>query len=53
MIFLIQNTQNCDTVALQLKLEELILAPRGARKDLVCIEDGSEKDMRSRARAGS
>ena len=45
MVFLIQNTQNRDTVALQLKLDELILATRGARNGLACIEDGSEKDM--------
>jgi low affinity Fe/Cu permease len=45
MVFLIQNTQNRDTVALQLKLDELILATRGARDDLACIEDGSEKDI--------
>jgi low affinity Fe/Cu permease len=45
MVFLIQNTQNRDTVALQLKLDELILATRGARNHLACIEDGSEKDM--------
>ena len=45
MVFLIQNTQNRDTVALQLKLDELILATRGARNDLACIEDGSEEDM--------
>ncbi len=45
MVFLIQNTQNRDTIALQLKLDELILATRGARNDLACIEDGSEKDI--------
>jgi low affinity Fe/Cu permease len=45
MVFLIQNTQNRDTIALQLKLDELILATRGARDDLACIEDGSEKDI--------
>ena len=45
MVFLIQNTQNRDTVALQLKLDELILATRGAHNDLACIEDGSEKDI--------
>ena len=45
MVFLIQNTQNRDTVALQLKLDELILATRGARNDLACIEDGSEGDI--------
>jgi low affinity Fe/Cu permease len=45
MVFLIQNTQNRDTVALQLKLDELILATRGARNHLACIEAGSEKDL--------
>jgi low affinity Fe/Cu permease len=45
MVFLIQNTQNRDTIALQLKLNELILATRGARDGLACIEDGSEQDM--------
>ena len=57
MVFLIQNTQNRDTIALQLKLDELILATRGARNDLACIEDRSEKDMETareqvHARAG-
>ena len=47
MVFLIQNTQNRDTVALQLKLDELILATGGARDDLACIEDGSERDIES------
>jgi low affinity Fe/Cu permease len=45
MVFLIQNTQNRDTVALQLKLDELILATRGARNDLACIEEGTERDI--------
>src|SRR5262249_24493980 len=57
MVFLIQNTQNRDTIALQLKLDEPILATRGARDDLACIEDGSEKDIEAgrrqlHARAG-
>ena len=45
MVFLIQNTQNRDTAALQLKIDELILAARTARNDLACIEDGSERDI--------
>jgi low affinity Fe/Cu permease len=45
MVFLIQNTQNRDTVALQLKLDELILATRDARNDLACIEEGTERDI--------
>jgi hypothetical protein len=32
MVFLIQNTQNRDTMALQLKLAELIIAMKGAKK---------------------
>ena len=42
MVFLIQNTQNRDTVAIQLKLDELILATRGADNSKVCIEDRSD-----------
>jgi low affinity Fe/Cu permease len=45
MVFLIQNTQNRDTLALQLKLDELILATQGARNDIACIEDGSEEEL--------
>jgi low affinity Fe/Cu permease len=47
MVFLIQNTQNRDTRALQLKLDELILATRGARNDVACIEDGSEEELKA------
>ena len=39
MVFLIQNTQNRDTEALRLKLDELILATRGARNAFVDIDD--------------
>jgi low affinity Fe/Cu permease len=45
MVFLIQNTQNRDTLALQLKLDELILATRGARDELACIEDASDEGL--------
>jgi low affinity Fe/Cu permease len=43
MVFLIQNTQNRDTLALQLKLDELIIATKGARNSLACIEEASEE----------
>jgi low affinity Fe/Cu permease len=45
MVFLIQNTQNRDTEALQLKLDELIRANEQARNRLLRLEDLSEDEM--------
>lgn len=45
MVFLIQHTQNRDTLALQLKLSELIIAVRGAENRLAAAEDMSEDDL--------
>ncbi|MPZ36536.1 MAG: low affinity iron permease family protein [Rhizobiales bacterium] len=45
MVFLIQNTQNRDTLALQLKLAELIIAMHGAKNDLATAEDLDEEDL--------
>jgi low affinity Fe/Cu permease len=45
MVFLIQNTQNRDTLALQLKLAELIIAMKGAKNTLATIEDLSEEEL--------
>ena len=45
MVFLIQNTQNRDTLALQLKLDELILATKGARNGIASIEDASDERL--------
>jgi low affinity Fe/Cu permease len=39
MVFLIQNTQNRDTLALQIKLAELIITMRGAHNRLATVED--------------
>jgi len=45
MVFLIQNTQNRDTMALQLKLAELIIAVQGAENDIATAEDLCEEDL--------
>lgn len=39
MVFLIQNTQNRDTKAIHLKLDELLKGVKGARTGMVDIED--------------
>jgi low affinity Fe/Cu permease len=45
MVFLIQATQNRDTLALQLKLDELIVAPKSARNHIVGIEGAPDEDI--------
>jgi low affinity Fe/Cu permease len=46
MVFLIQNTQNRDAKATQLKLDEIIRALKGARNQLVDLENMSDEDMK-------
>lgn len=46
MVFLIQSTQNRDTLALQVKLSELILALNEADNRLAAIEDASDEELR-------
>jgi low affinity Fe/Cu permease len=46
MVFLIQNTQNRDGKAIQLKLDELIRALKGARNKLVDLEDLSDEELK-------
>ena len=45
MVFLIQTSQNRDTLALQVKLAELILHMPGAPNQLADAEDMSEKQL--------
>ena len=45
MVFLIQHTQNRDTLAIQLKLAEIIIGVQGAENQLATIEDLSEEDL--------
>lgn len=45
MVFLIQNTQNRDGKAVQIKLDELIRATKGARIHYMGLEDLSDEDL--------
>jgi low affinity Fe/Cu permease len=45
MVFLIQNTQNRDALAIHLKLDELIRAIAGARNQLVDLEDLTDAEL--------
>ena len=45
MVFLIQNSQNCEAEAVQLKLDELIRATQGAHLSLLDIEELSDQEL--------
>lgn len=45
MVFLIQQSQNRDTLALQVKLAELVIAVKGAKNQLAVAEELSEHEL--------
>jgi low affinity Fe/Cu permease len=47
MVFLIQNTQNRDAKAINLKLDELLRAVEGARTGMVNVAELSDEQLRS------
>jgi low affinity Fe/Cu permease len=46
MVFLIQRAQNKDTLAMQIKLNELVGAVRGSSNEVIAVEDLSEEELR-------
>lgn len=45
MVFLIQNTQNRDSIAMQIKLDELIRAGSNSRNAVLDVEELTEKEL--------
>jgi low affinity Fe/Cu permease len=47
MVFVIQNTQNRDSKAVNLKLDEVIRAVKGARNQLINLEGLSDEELKN------
>lgn len=45
MVFIIQNSQNRDTAAMQIKLDELLFKLEGAREELMDLEELDEEKL--------
>ncbi len=45
MVFLIQNTQNRDSTAMQIKLDELVRALQGAHNAVVSLEEAGDAEL--------
>ena len=45
MVFIIQNTQNRDTKAIHLKLDELLRGVKGARTSMINLENMSDEEL--------
>ena len=46
MVFLLQNTQNHDTIAIQLKLDEIIRGLKGAHNELLKVEELPDEKLK-------
>lgn len=51
MVFLIQSSQNHDSTAMQIKLDELLRAVHGAHNSMIALESATEEEMDRHARA--
>jgi low affinity Fe/Cu permease len=45
MVFLLQNTQNRDTIAIHLKLDEIIRAMKDSHNELLKVEELSDEEL--------
>jgi low affinity Fe/Cu permease len=46
MVFLIQNTQNREAITMNLKIDELIKAVRGARNNMLALDERTDDELK-------